>query len=80
MPEWVVWLWGVAQVASPPFAVFCIGVAWICWKQLLFERQEHRTAERGFTEASTKTALALNRLAMTIDRPRRESRRGRDQT
>lgn len=71
------WLLAQAQAAGPFVAVFCLGVAVILWKQLLFERKEHRTAEQNFTVAATKMAVSVGKLAAAVERPRRRTRRSR---
>lgn len=70
-------MWDFAQNASPPFAVFSIGIAVIVWRQLLFERSEHRKAEKDFTGAATKLAVAVQALASAVEPPKRPRNRGR---
>ncbi len=78
------WLQTQAQQASPFIATFCLfalsifGVVLrMVWKQLLFERAEHRTSEKAFTDSALLMAKAMERLAVTVDRPRRAPRRER---
>lgn len=68
------WLATQAQQASPFVAVFCLiglGIAGLVikalWNQLLFERQQHRTAEQAFTESSQANAVAHEALTGAVD-------------
>lgn len=80
------WLTTQAQQASPFIATFCLlalgvvgGIARMIWKQLLFERAEHRTAERDSADAHRASAKAMERLAVTVNlavmQDRRRARR-----
>lgn len=71
------WLLAQSQQASPFVAFFCLTVLGggvlvvrILWKQLLFERAEHRKAEGAFTVAAVRTAAAVEKLATSLG-PRR---------
>lgn len=71
------WLVIQAQTASPFVAVFCLAttagsvkVCAILWKQLLFERTEHRKAEKDSTAASNRVAGAMEKLAAKWERAR----------
>lgn len=61
------WLAEEAQRAGPFIAVFMFVVGGfvikILWDQLLFERKEHRTAEKEFTAAAVRMAKAIERVA-----------------
>lgn len=74
------WLTTQAQQASPFIATFCLlamggvgAIGRMIWKQLLFERAEHRAAEKSFTDSAMAMAKATERLAAAVDRPRRRS-------
>lgn len=71
------WLLAQAQQAGPFVAFFCLTVSgggvWvvrILWKQLLFERSEHRKAEEAFTVAAVRMATGMEKLAASLG-PRR---------
>ncbi len=73
------WLIAQAQSASPIVAFSCVlafggglKVIQILWRQLLFERVEHRKAEADFTSAAVRTAVAVEKLAASVERPRRK--------
>lgn len=67
------WLLAQAQGASPFVASFCllslgctVAVIKVLWKQINFERAEHRRSEEATTGAINKVATSLESLATRI--------------
>jgi hypothetical protein len=64
------WLTQQAQGAGGFIATFCLvvlgGACVILWKQLLFERSEHRRAEQSFTQATREVAVSHEKLSNAV--------------
>lgn len=64
------WLVEQAQGAGGFIATFCLVVLGsacvILWKQLLFERAEHRKAEQSFTAAAREVAVSHEKLSNAV--------------
>ncbi len=63
-------LWEASQQASPALCFMQTVALVVIWRQMRFDRAEHRKSENGFTaavlrhaKASEKIANALNRLS-----------------
>jgi hypothetical protein len=57
------WLLQQAQTASPFVAMFCLVGLYAVIRQMQSERQDHREAEKAFTDASMANALAHEKQA-----------------
>lgn len=77
MDEAIKVIWQVAQSASPPVVVVVLVGIVAIWRQLVFERAEHRKSENAVAANILRTAVALEGLARSINANTRRKSRSR---